>query len=248
MFGSLLLLSSQNATAIATFNSNSALTLTIDSISNNTNPGNLENLLISGGYQFSFQDSEEFSSGAIQSSFNYSGSNIDTNASSLVGNSSLQQSFSAGGSASNGAFDSYYQAYGTLAFENTSLTDSYSIQATLNYDLSADASGDFVSNTVSLVTFDDFGSLTFDNFFEVTADTFSPGGDQLSDSMTYNFILNPLEANTLYSDVAITASLEATPVTAPLPAANWFMLTGLAFLWKRRNIKPADFQTRKSIH
>ncbi len=240
LLGSFLLLCSQGAMAVVTYSSNSTLTLTIDSISNDTTPGNLQDLLISGDYHFSAFDSGDYRTGDAQSASTYTGSEIDSTVLPVVPGSNLQQFFSASGSATDGFVDSFYQAFGSLAFENISATDSYTIQTTLSYDLQAAISGEYASNSVSLSTFDDLGSLAFDNFLEASADTYFQNNDHLVDSITYSFTLNPLQSNALYSDVAIAASIEAVPAAVPLPAAGWLMLSGLFVLARQRSNKPFD--------
>ena len=144
----------QSAQASSAFTSNSSVTITIDSITNNTAPGDLSGLDIYGLFEFDDSGSAQVITGDGSSSYGYIGSEIDTWVAPVNDGDSIAQTFSSIGGANNGSVEAYYQAFGELGFVNNT-SDSFTIEYTLRYDLNADSSGDFANNTVALEYFDE---------------------------------------------------------------------------------------------
>lgn len=219
----------QMAHASSEFTSASTITITIDSITNNTNAGNLTGLDIYGLFEVADSLSApgfgHVATGNGISSNNYAGGEIDSSISPITNGDSFNQSFSSIGSVSDGTVDTYYQAFGKLKFTNTT-NDSFTIEYNLNYILDSGVAGDFATNTVVLEYFNDLGDIG--GYEEASASTFLNVTNQNASGTAFTLNLSALEKDTFYADVAINGYAKASPV--PVPAAGWLMLSGLAFL------------------
>ncbi len=223
-----------NALATSTFASNTTVSISIDSITNNTNAGQLSGLDIIGLFEIADPISApgfgQIPSGDGNSSFSYSGNSLDSTITTVNAGDSFSQTFSATGNASNGSVDAYYQAFGGLEFTNNT-TDSYTIGYTINYDLNALVSGDFATNTVALEYFNDLGDIY--GYEESASSTLLNLSNQNLFSNTFSLTLGAFESDIFYADVSINGYVEAI-TTVPVPSAGWLMLSGLMFLNRYR--------------
>jgi len=132
-----------------------------------------------------------------------------------------------------------YLAWFSLAFNNTSLTDSYAVNLTLSYDLFVSTSGNSAFSDATVNYYNADSSIS--NFAApdyVQASTQAIASALASNSRVFDFILAPGGAETVYVDATITAT--AAPV--PLPAAVWSFLAGLMGILglKKRKQRPAE--------
>jgi hypothetical protein len=233
----------QTTQASSTFSSNSTITITIDSITNNTNAGDLSNLDIVG--LFEIDDTApgfgETVTGDGNSSYGFIGGGIDSSITPVNAGDSFSQSFSASGSADNGSVDAYYQALGGLEFVNNS-SDSFTIEYSLSYVLDTSVTGDFATNAVALEYFNGLGDI--EGYEDSSSATLLNVTDQTTTSdLSFTLNLAASEADMFFADVAINGYAEASAV--PVPAAGWLMLTGLIFL--QRNRKSVTYSNRNNL-
>jgi hypothetical protein len=226
------LLGLQTAQASSTFSSNSTVSITIDSISNNTNAGQFLGLDIFGSFDIADPVSApgfgKIVSGDGNSTYSHLGGSLDSSIAPVNAGDSFNQLFSASGSVNSGTVDAYYQAFGGLEFINNT-SDNFTIGYTLSYDLNTLVSGDFATNTVGLEYFNDLGDIF--GYEESVASTPSPSINQNLLSKSFNLNLGAFQSDMFYADVSVTAYAESTAVApVPVPAAGWLMLSGLAFL------------------
>ena len=231
----------QVAQASVTFDSSATLTYTINSITNlNTaHPNDLSALAISGYFDQGTDATNYYlattGDGAVVA--NNPSYSLDP-VSSVFGHS-----FSLSGSATAGSVDSLHTGLFGLLFDNSG-TDSYSVDVSLAYDLSAAVAGLFATNSITL----DYFTLTDTTIFGAT----NPLGaytleGSLSDIQTLNGVFNNIIFNigasgleSLNANVAVTSTIE--PAAVPLPGVVWLFLSGLIGIMgfsKRKKAKHA---------
>ncbi len=216
----------QTAEASATFTSFATVTYTITSLSNLTNAGNYADLAIVGSLDLDPGQAISTISGAGS----VSSSAIDALTTTLTPaiGSVFTKTFQLDGSASSGGeVAANYLAWFGLAFENTSLTDSYNIGLRLSYSLSASAGADNLSDNaftdITLDYFDESATLSGTEYVNASSELDSAG--PLSNGLVFSFALLPGSTEGLYVDAGITASALASPV--PIPSALWLFASGL---------------------
>jgi hypothetical protein len=210
----LTLLGIGNSEANSSFNSQAALTMSIG-----THPSDL---LINGSFQGG-SDNGTISGDGTASAIFPNGSPMVTTSGDYV-----FDSFSAKGNASNGdVFGSIYTGWYSLDFTNQSLS-TMTVSLTLNYQLSAAASGQFADSNVNLDYY--MGSDVPVNV-ALNASVFDKANAAKNSFDTIVFNLDPGSSMTFHSDVTIDGNLSASPI--PLPAAVWSFLAGLLVLMKR---------------
>jgi hypothetical protein len=222
--------SGHTAWAASAFSSYATITYTINSITNLSNPGDLSGLEILGSFE---------QPGAPDSYVSTTGDGAVTANNPTVGSISVGTSFSrtfaVSGNASDGTVASHHLGWFSLEFNNLS-SDSYSIEVTLDFDLSTTASGQFADTSIFLDYYrsDDYANLPpgwtnvspYLGFAFATASAVGQNHQATSfQSDPVLFVLGPNGLGGLYVDVSIDGYLQASPV--PLPAAVWFFLTGL---------------------
>lgn len=230
------LLGIQSAQATSIFSANSTVTVTIDSITNNTHAGDHSELDIYGLFEIADAISApgfgQDVSGDGNSYYSHIGGEIDSYAAAINAGDSFSQMFSSVGGVNDGYVDAYYQAFGGLEFVNNS-NDSFTIEYSLSYNLNAFVAGDFATNTVALEYFNDLGDI--DGYEEAVAETsLNILNTQNMNSESFVLDLGAFESDMFYADVSINGYAEVTvagePAPVPVPAAGWLMLSGLVFL------------------
>lgn len=210
----LTLLGVGNSEANSSFNSQAALTISIGNLSSD--------LLINGSFQQAVSDNGIISGDGSVAAFFPAGSPMLTD-----GNYTFDP-FSVQGNASNGdVFGSIYTGWYSLGFTNQS-SSAMSVSLTLNYELSAAASGQFADSNVSLDYY--MGSDSPVNVF-LNGSVFDQANTANNGSDFIAFNLDPGSTKTFHSDVTINGNLSASPV--PLPAAAWSFLAGLLVIVRR---------------
>ncbi|GEM_PF-6451450 len=229
----------QTAQATSSFSSTSMVSVTIDSITNTTNAGDLSGISITEGFWIDNTLSDEgFGKtvvGNANSSYFHSGDWQDDTDGSIATGGSLSQSFSATGTASNGEVNSNYFSFGNVWFANNS-ADKYTINYSINYLLAANATGESANSSVALSYSNDLGD--FDEYTEATASTLLNTSDFKSSTdntllTSFSLELGAFEEDIFYADVSITGYAEAKAAEVapvPVPAAGWLMLSSLVFL------------------
>ncbi|NOU13570.1 MAG: hypothetical protein HOO92_06315 [Methylococcaceae bacterium] len=203
------------------------MTYTITHLSNSANSQVFSDLGIAGSFELAPGQaiSTITGAGAVNPSPTDTGPEFLTPA---VG-SIFTRTFQLDGSASNGGeVAANYLAWFNLAFENSSISDSYTVGLDLTYTLSANATGSTaLDNAFTDVTL----NYTNENFDIFPSDVISVSSETLSsDSKTvtlpFLFTLAPNGGTeTLYVDAGITGNLQASPV--PVPSALWLFASGL---------------------
>jgi hypothetical protein len=210
----LTLLGVGNSEANSSFNSQAALTMSIGTHSSD--------LLINGLFQ-GFSDNGTISGDGTAAAMFPNGSPMVTTSGDFV-----FDSFSAEGNASNGdVFGSINTGWYSLDFTNQSLS-TMTVSLTLNYQLSAAASGQFADSNVNLDYY--MGSDVPVNV-ALNASVFDQANATKNSFDTIVFNLDPGSSKTFHSDVTIDGNLSASPV--PLPTAAWSFLAGLLILMRR---------------
>ncbi len=221
---------SQNALAAATFNSYATVTYTITGLTNSTTPGDFSGLN-SGSIEgtFDLAPGQAFSNisgdGAVTPTLAGAGSTFLTPA---IG-SSYSRTFQLDGEANNGGLVSAnYLSWFGLAFQNASTSDSYNVDLTMAYTLSAQATGDNAFSDVTLNYYNaDESYSNFDAPGYIQASTGTLGTAYLQNSQAFSFFLAPDGFESLYVDAGITATLEAAPASIPVPPAFWLFSSAL---------------------
>ncbi len=243
----LSILGIQSAHGISAFSSSSSITFRIENITNNTNPGDLLGLSISGG--FGIQDSTSVEGvgkvvvGSADSSYQFIGDYFDPADGSLGAFDRLTQTFSALGTATDGSVESYYQAVGSLQFANSSNFfgngSSYTIDYSMEYEISSVVQGNFSSNEISLDYYSTQGydywsgtDIMADINESVKVSDFSGYGIRY-----FSVTLNPTDETYIFhADTAIRGKA-TTVAPVPILSAGWLLLSGLAFirLYNKKN-------------
>lgn len=138
-----------------------------------------------------------------------------------------------------GSASALYFTDGLLSLENTSSTDTFTVDFTFDYGLSASASVDdptledaFATSTVLLSS-----ALAIIVDETITADTvFGEPGGTLGDAITFSVTIAPAELEELFLTVdAEGAAVSAVPVPAALPLlASAFGILGVLGLRRRQ--------------
>ncbi|NOT10789.1 MAG: hypothetical protein HOP23_02980 [Methylococcaceae bacterium] len=216
--------------AASSFNTNSLVSFTLTGITNLTTPGDLTDLEVAGSFALD--------NGSIVTSSPILLDYIPGSLSSPVNpGNTFSQTFGASGSVSNDNATAYFLAtrdpllsgdpsLANLFLRNNSLTDSYQLGITLDYTLSASASGDVANTDVSLDYYS-LNSPSFEGFALAAASAFiAPFGETTSNSVFLSLTLNPGDFEALSADVTINGYIQAaSPV--PLPAAFWLFFSAL---------------------
>ena len=218
-------MASQNAQAAATFSSYATVTYTINSLTNSANPGNFSGLGITGSFDLVPGQDISFITGEGSVTPLLAGTGSTTLTPAV--DSSYSRTFQLDGVANNGGLvaANYLAGFG-LAFENASATDSYTVDLTLSYEISTNASGDNAFTDVTLNYSNEDGS--FSNLASpgyIQASTAVFGTAFLQNSHAFSFTLTPEGSETLSVDAGITGTLQASPV--PVPSAIWLFASAL---------------------
>jgi hypothetical protein len=230
------------------YDAGAALTFTLISIVNSDgNPNDLSALAVSMSYQQPTDANNFYVSASGDGAYNANNPSI-TNA-PLSSNPYI---YSVSATAANGSVTTYNNGYYTLDFNNTSSSNSYTVDLTLSYVLTADAGGASLSAASSAELNYSYSGSTyvansnfsgFDYVFtnalypSYTADSESqPGSAELV------FTLAPGENETFNANPVLSGYLVA--VTAvPVPASIWlFGSAMLGFLGA-----PFGFNRRKTF-
>ena len=225
------LLATHTAQASVTFNSSATLTYTINNITNlnSAHPTDLSALAISG----------YFDQGADAANYYLAttgdGAVIANNPSYSVDpvSSVFGHTFNVSGSAINGTVDSLHTGIFGLLFDNSG-TDSFSVNLSLGYQLSAAASGLFATNSIALEYFTLSDTSVFGSTDPLGA--YTVDGVTLNDTQTLSGVFNNIIFNVgafdsangleiLSANVAVTSTIE--PAAVPLPGVVWLFLSGL---------------------
>ncbi|MFM8330900.1 MAG: hypothetical protein ACKN9T_04370 [Candidatus Methylumidiphilus sp.] len=202
------------AQAASTFNSDATLTYTITGIS----PGDLAGLTILGSFQ---QAGEPDSQVALSGDGAVVANNPSFGPAAVT--TTFSHSFAVSGSASDGAVQSSHLGNFSLSFSNAS-ANTYAIELSLAYVLNAHVGGEFADSSVSLDYFN--ADSSFSGFDTITANTADVTDATRNDGLAlYSFTLAPNATQALLGDVAITGTLQATPV--PVPVAAWLFGSAL---------------------
>lgn len=201
--------------ASSAFNSTAAITYNIDSILNTTtNSNDATGLSITGGFSL-----DTFSSYiGISPTSDGNATPLSSISDEFVNpvSGAFGKTLNVNGSVNDGSVDAFYLGLFDLNFVNQS-SDTFQIQVTLNYDLSAVANGQFAESTVQLDFFDDLGNFDSGIAGYAVYATTPFVSDQLQGSAVYTFNLEGFGANGIYADIGISSYAEASPV--PLPGA-----------------------------
>lgn len=228
------LAATEAANAAASFNSSAALSYSIESIANLSNPGDLSGLEIFGYFRqidAPAYPGDEYS----QVQINGTGS-VNANNPDLAAGGGFSYTFAASGTLVDGTLDAHHLAWYGLEFRNSG-SDSYAISLRLDYLLGAAAGSATDSSSVTIDFFNgdglwqgyDRADTAFNDLNVVRAGS----------SGLFGFELAAGQTEGLYADVRMDNHLEAAPV--PLPAAVWSFLAGvigMLGLKKRRSEQP----------
>lgn len=200
--------------AVSSFGSSSTLTYTINSIVNMDNPGDLSGLTING--IFELDDSQTYTeyTGNGASSISHSGWYYGP-----VEGNVFSKTFSLSGSVGNGDVTSNYLVMYRLEFINDS-NDRFEIDVDFDYALSVNTIGEEVFNEIYLDYWEE--PLTYQDDFEEIS-SFETGGDQLTGSHKFLFMLGAFEEQLILADVKHSGTVSAVPV----PAAIWLFGSAL---------------------
>ena len=227
---SLSLLTVQAAHASSAFTSSATLTYTINSITNNTTPGNLTALAVQGTFQQAgTPDSFIFTTG--------DGSVTANNPPLSIGGG-FSKTFAVNGTVTDGTVGSHHLGWYDLGFNNTG-GDSYTIGVTLAYQLNAAVSGQFADSDVTVDYFNNDNSFAGHDF--VNASLFGmTNASKSGASGLFSFTLGPNASEGLYADVAINGNLQSA---VPVPGAVWLFgsaVVGMGAIGRRKNTASAS--------
>lgn len=218
----MVLISGQAEASATSFNSYATVTYTITSLANNTNPGDFSGLSIFATYE---QDSQ-----AGYLAIDGTGNRAITQGSSpdfaellpQVGTSATK-TFAINAATSNGTLESLDFALFSFDLFNLS-QDHYSVGVQLDYELSATADGGDLADSFSQVDWFLSDDSDFGFYYTSSLGNF----DGVNGPVQFNLELNGESALGVYSYMAISGNLAASPV--PLPPAAWSFMLGLLAL------------------
>lgn len=233
LFAGVPLLGIGSAQASSELTSFATVTFTIDSINNLTTPG-----LISPSDFGIFADFEQDNASYV----NLSGDAAinDNNPAQfgsvpLITGTQFSHTFSITGSVNNGTFESYHLGLYGLSLLNSGLSDTYAVDLSFSYLLSASATGQNADTDVNIDYFSDEDPAFVGSDYVNHANIFGFPVTTATNAKGFSMTLAPGEAGYYLADVVIKGNLMAAPV--PLPAAAWSFLAGLLGILglKRRN-------------
>ncbi len=226
-------IATQTANASSSFSAEVTLSVTLDGLSNLSSGTDFSGL----SYDFtpfSGDYNEIVSSGDAIVTDQYNTSGLLPL--SLAG--TFTESFSVSGNVNNGDASGYFESFSDLSFFNHSTTDSYQLDLTFAYTLSASVSGEFADADASIMYFDENGlTSVVETDAAAFASVFGSQQDNVSDSLSISLILAPGDYETLYADAFINGSIAASsPAPVPVPAAFWFFASALFPLARARKM------------
>jgi hypothetical protein len=215
----LLTFNSQNTFASSSINSNADLLYTVNVTPQE--PGSLNDLLISDSFEMLAPSESEPVSGI--GNFTVTPNNLSTYHKQLTLVSDVQ----------NGHANLSELGWIDLNFSNASLDTSYVVEVSLAYDLTSNSSanvagGDFADTDILLNYYNDDNSFSGEDNVSSYANLSSQLGTilQSGSSGVFSFTLAPGASETFYTDVKMTANLEAVSAV-PIPGAIWLFGSGL---------------------
>jgi len=225
-----ILLFAQAVSADATYDSSAAIDYTITSISNSNTatPNDISSLSVSGSFQ-QLTDANDFYA-ATTGDGSYTANN--PNLSSEPVTTSFDNTYSVSGDTPlYGTVNTLHTGVYSLNFSNNSSRDTYTIDVTLSYVLTAAAGGLFANSSIQLDYWDTLNNIA-DNQDYVGAGTYlGYTTDTETEPGSYNLVLSlaPGTSDSFITQAAISSSLDSTANAAPvpLPLAGWSFLSGL---------------------
>ena len=222
-------LSIETVQATSYYQGSGALHVSIDSISNISNPnagyGN-DILYFDPGPSRLTDDSGSIINGTVNlQTEQYSNSAIPV-LSTVLQPFNFSQNLNIEFSTANGNIESYYFGEFLMSLHNNS-SDTYQLDLTVNSTLSTLATGEFAESTMSFTTENLGTDLEF-------VDVYSHHQTGIQDNYSYQapvqLILAPGEDMDIYSAIEFSGSASASPV--PLPGSFWFFGLGLLSIVK----------------
>jgi hypothetical protein len=233
----LIILPISTAYADTNYDSSATILYTLNSVSN-TNPGNpndLSTLSITAAFQ-QLTDTADFYAYTTGDGA-YLSNTPDIPATLLTANSFNSTFAVSGDSANYGAIQTENSGLFSLNFTDTG-TDSYTIDVTLSYVLTAIAQGLYANSAIFLDYWDSNNNLSGADY--IGAGTY-PGYSNDNENQPGNaelvFTLTPGSTNSFYAQVAISSVLDTTSnsaTTLPIPSGSGLFLSGLAAWFIRR--------------
>jgi len=217
------------------YDGSAALTFTLNSISNSDgNANDLSDLAISASFQEPTDSNDFYTATGGDGVFTDNNPGI---ASIPLINNTFSGNYTISATSLNGSVVSNTNGYYTLDFNNTSKVNSYTVDLTLSYLLTADAGGASLAAASAVeLNYAYSGSnyvagSNFTGFDYVFTNALYPGYTADSESQAglagLSFTLAPGESETFTANPFISGSLSAT-TAVPLPSAIW--LFGIAML------------------
>jgi hypothetical protein len=219
----------QSAQAAASFSSYATVSYTIQNIVNLTNAGDFSNLNVSGSLEVPSDQIWQSITGT--GSVTPSASGLDNTILTPQVGSVFTKTFQLDGSASDGGtVDTRYLSLFSLAFNNISTSDNFAIDLNLSYQLhtlaNVDNTGDSAATDVAVSYYNQDYSL-FGNDYLAATDLLK--NQDVSVALpSYGFTLAAGTQASIGVDTTITAKLQASSATVPVPSAVWLFGTGLA--------------------
>jgi hypothetical protein len=214
----LLPLSSQNAFASSSISSIADLLFSVNITAQG--PGSVNDLLISDSFEMLTPSESEPVSGI--GTFTVTPNNLSAYQKQLTLVSDVQ----------NGYANLSELGWIDLHFDNASADTSYDVEVSLAYDLTSYASanvagGDVADTDILLSFYNNDNSFSGEDYVSSYANLSSQLDTilQSGSSGVFSFTLAPGASETFFTDVKMTANLEASPV--PIPAAIWLFGSAL---------------------
>lgn len=215
----------QYAEASTAFSGTGEVSITITSITNLSNPGTGygNDIYYSGLTEFDPLNGP-YKSG--NGSFNPTptGDLLPTNPTLVTESFSFQQGLQINGTIINGEMSPYFVGWSEILLDNFS-ADDYQINYTVNYNLSVLTNEEFSESTFWL-TGDGLG-LNGD-YVDVYSNSQISSSASANDSSALSLVVFGNDSASFYAELGFEGNAIASPV--PVPAAIWFMLSGLLAL------------------
>lgn len=220
---SLPLLGICDAQASSQFSSAAAINFTIDNISNQTNPGTISSndLAIFASFDQDKTSYDSVNGDATIHNLHPS----ESRSIPLNPGANYSHTFSLIGSANAGSLESYHLGLYGLTLFNAGTTDTYQVDLSFGYSLSANAGGQSADTDVSIDYFSVEDPLFSGADYLYHSSTLAGPVPSVGKSGVFSITLAPGQAGAYLADVVINGNLTAAPV--PLPTAIWPFLTGL---------------------